>query len=214
MGLNLSTTKIRQDLLNYLSVHETNNLIQQIEVVLKAKNEIIFKNIAQIRNVNISFYNNIKNQIVAKLILNSTSKADASHEILNKISEMQNQGGIFEANLAVLDMIKKLQNVVDISTINNAMQNLRDQFEITNSFIVVNDQLLPNSYLQDVDLRGTNELYNNQVYDALSEMYNEATQKTKDDDEFHRQQTADNTMALAILGVCAVVGLMVYMKGK
>lgn len=212
MGGNISYNSIRQDLLNYISVDETNIIMQQVNVVLNAKNEIIFKNIAHIKNVKISFANDIKNQIIAKTILQSTSATSAYNDILNKISEKQNQGGIFTANMNVLDMIKRLKNVVDVHRINQQMQNIRNTFDVVNSFQVINDAFVPSSSLEDVDLTATNELYNKQVYDSLAVIYSEIDQHTKDDEEHDMGQTADNTTALIAIAAVFVVGGFIYMN--
>lgn len=212
MGGNFSAERVREDLLNYLHQSEVNELMQKVNVVINAQNAIIFKNIAQIAHVTITFANDVKNQIIAKLVLDSTKKTSVYNEILNKITELQHQGGIFEINARVFELMKKLQNLTDLSQINEMTQDIRNQFDIVNTFQVINDNLLPTSYLQYVDLSATNQLYNSELYDQLEKIYQDITHDTKDDEKHDSDQDANNTTAILMVGAVLLVGGIIYLK--
>lgn len=214
MGGNFSSPYIREELLNHLHVSEVNNLMQQIDVIIRTKNEVILKNIAVVSHLNFQFFNNLKNQLIASTILDATAHTSAEEIIKNKISEKQDQGGFFEINSQNATLIKQLKNLTDISRVNSTMQEIRNRFNFGNTFKVENDQLLPNSRVEYIDMKSTNEIYNDQTFNELAKIYSDITHKPYIEDEDDLGQKADNTTALLIAGAVIIVGGIVMLKMK
>ena len=214
MGLSVSVAEVKNVTEKVFNMETQNDVMQKINVVMMSKNEIIFKNIAAIRNLKANFSTIIKNQIIAKIVLDAAEKNNVYDEILTKVHEKQESSGVFATNADVKRVENILKTKIDSKFINRQIQNIREAYDVSNSFKVENDTLIPTSIIENVDLNMTNQMFNKSVYDSLLQMSKELDDETRQEiEKISEQKTAglSNEAIIAVAAV-AVVGGIIFLK--
>jgi len=203
MGLTLSNTFIKSELSRFMRLEQVNELMTTINVILKSNNEVFIKNIAHVSHIGIHFANDIKNQIVANSILDYSQTIEQYDSILDRVTQEQINSGLLEIEGTNLTKLTNVRSHFDKTEINRQIQNIIQRFDFTNSFKVINDQLLPTSSIDFVDLEMTNKSFNSTLSEMLTKYETDIKGGSDLDTGTKAKQSADNSLILIALAVVA-----------
>ena len=159
----------------------------------------------------------IVNQIVGNTIMKSARELGFENQLKAEYDKKQSKSGVFEVqvtNSAVENLIK---NHVTFNELFEIKESIRNAFNLGNSFIVENDELVPGSRVTNINISQINESFNKQYSTYLKDKVEELKANGKIDskvvEDIDDEGFLNNGMVLYLaLGACAVA--FIYFQSK
>jgi len=183
---------------------------QQIDVIMEGSNEIILEGYSTIEDLNINQNILIKNQVVADLIVDTARKYGLENNITNEVDSAQSSGdGIFALNIQNKALKKELEKYMNITDISKRMQSIRSQFSVSNKIKIINGKLETTGTIKKLNINQTNTSYNNATYKYLTNKLSEFEDKSQISGIINDTQQGADYKPILIVGII-VAGLVVY----
>jgi hypothetical protein len=219
MGAQFSSVSVANILQNYTNALNVEQVMKHIDVIIQNENNIIIRNVRNVRNNKFNQATLVRNQIIGSTILKDAKKLGFYDNIKSEYDKTQSKSGVFEVQATNSVMENLIQNHVNMTEILDIKENIRASFKIGNSFIVENDILVPGDNVENNDLVQMNQTFNDEYQKYLKDTITELTAEGKIKAKVDEDIKADGLLSTGFmmwlaLGAAAIAGIYVTSKTK
>lgn len=163
MAFNLSRTYIKNELQQFFNETVINEIMQRVDIVLKAANVVRFVNVKEIKNINIEFVNELKNVMILEIITEYQEHTDLQNELDQKLIEKIDNSGIFAFDSSNTEIYNYLKQVTNITRINRHIIDLTYNYNVSNKFEIISEKGFQTDSVSNVNFKSVNKSFNETV---------------------------------------------------